>query len=161
MTSDWHPHRGTNFYIHLATQENTSIHLNETTNRVADIAKKAGVINSLEDIESLHSTATSGGKLGVKLQVLQLLVCEIKSSSYSRYYAKACNEWRDHLRGLASGQHCFKETLATICPISLVRESNPRSPAGKAMCVATGRLLFCKKCSLHFNYASCRKFCCT
>ena len=30
---------------------------------------------------------------------------KIKSSLYSRCYAEACNEWRDHLRGLTPGQH--------------------------------------------------------
>ena len=34
----------------------------------------------------------------------------IISSLYSRFYIEACNEWRDHLRDLASGQHSSEET---------------------------------------------------
>ena len=34
----------------------------------------------------------------------------IKSSSYSRYYTEACNEWRVHLRGFAPEQHSCEET---------------------------------------------------
>ena len=44
-----------------------------------------------------------------------------KSSLHSWYYAKACNEWRGHLRGLAPELHSAKETsqrwraVATLC----------------------------------------------
>ena len=35
---------------------------------------------------------------------------KIKSSLYPRYHAEVCNEWRAHLRSLASGQHSSEET---------------------------------------------------
>ena len=40
----------------------------------------------------------------------QIKNTKIKSSLYSRYYAEVCNERRDHLRGLAPGQHSSEET---------------------------------------------------
>ena len=39
------------------------------------------------------------------------VLTELKLSLYSRYYIEVCNEWRVHLRGLAPGQHSFKEAL--------------------------------------------------
>ena len=54
----------------------SNLHPNETINKVANIAKKAGVINSLDEIERLHTNAAAGGKLGVKLQVdIVFLTC--------------------------------------------------------------------------------------
>ena len=53
----------------LDGKSNSSLHVNETITKVANIAKKAGVINSLDDIESFHANPMCGGKLGVKLQV--------------------------------------------------------------------------------------------
>ena len=57
----------------LETKPNSSLRTNDAINRVADIAKKAGVINSLDDIESLHADVASDKKIGLKLQVNHVL----------------------------------------------------------------------------------------
>jgi len=55
--------------LNLDAKPNSSLHDNETINKVANIAKRAGVINSIDDIESFHANPAPGGKLGAKLQV--------------------------------------------------------------------------------------------
>ena len=39
---------------------------------------------------------------------------KIKSSLHSRYYVEACNEWRAHLRKLASAQRGSVSAVATV-----------------------------------------------
>ncbi|CAK8683308.1 unnamed protein product [Clavelina lepadiformis] len=56
----------------------TKLQANETVSRIADIARKAGVINSLEDIDSLHANVASNTKFGHRLQVNEAVFYEQK-----------------------------------------------------------------------------------
>ena len=66
---------------------------------------------------------------------------KIKSTLYSRYYAKPCNEWRAPPLRLSAWatqeRRSGGEPLATLCPIWPARELNPRPSAPVAMSSTT------------------------
>ena len=67
----------------------------------------------------------------IRINVVILIHIKSKSSLYSPYYAKVCNELRDPSPRLSAWATQLRKSVATVASrasIWLVRESNPRPP---------------------------------
>ena len=124
----------------IATGTNTDERVFNVSNFdvLSDISGRLGndIRNAaLEGEKPVLKCYVGGNRLDPERQRLK-----IKSSLYLRYYAETCNEWRDHLRGLAPGQHSSEETsqrlraLAALCPMISPNHSHQYTLSSKDRC---------------------------